>query len=261
MSVLTTAFLSLASVAFATVVNIPLSHQRFPSNALLQRPGRKFPSISTKVVVPETEDANFWFANFQVGAQQSLSMLIDTGSSDVYLNPGFYHPGASAEDQGRPFEISFATTNSDGTGSETLSGELWTDVVALGGLTSSTQELGNVTQSNVALPFPHDGLVGFAGQDESAFNGVPWFQNLCDQQSVDSCRFGLAFGTNGQGTQVLGGVDENYANDLATESTTGEWSTSMGIAVNGKTVQTKQPVIWDSGTSVIYGYVPCYSPL
>lgn len=48
-------------------------------------------------------------------------MLIDTGSTDVYLNPGVYDPSENSVDTGTNFTITFATTNPDGSGTETVS--------------------------------------------------------------------------------------------------------------------------------------------
>jgi pepsin A len=63
---------------------------------------------------------NFWFANFTVGAKDDLVMLIDTGSTDVYLNPGVYVPSKSSTNLHDNFTITFATTNPDGSGTETV---------------------------------------------------------------------------------------------------------------------------------------------
>jgi pepsin A len=47
-------------------------------------------------------------------------MLIDTGSTDVYLNPGVYKPSKNSVDTHTNFTITFATTNPDGSGTETV---------------------------------------------------------------------------------------------------------------------------------------------
>lgn len=62
----------------------------------------------------------FWFTNFTVGASKDLVLLIDTGSCDVYLNPGIYEPGKNSVNEHDDFTITFATTNPDGSGSETV---------------------------------------------------------------------------------------------------------------------------------------------
>lgn len=236
----------------AAPIQVPATLRKLPGTlAQLVRPKRA--NAASNVAIPETEDAGFWFADFSVGASPSDSMLIDTGSSDVYMNPGKYQPGSSARDTGRPFTISFATTNSDGSGSETLKGEVWTDTVALGGISVAKQQLGNVTQSNVAEPFPHDGLVGFAGQDGSAFGGVPWFQSACNDGLVSACRFGLAFKTDGTGTQTLGGVDPTYADSLSTVGTSDQWVVPLDVSGGGTQVANQASAIFDSGTTVVYG--------
>jgi cathepsin D len=48
-------------------------------------------------------------------------LLIDTGSTDVYLNPGLYTPSSTSQDLNKPFTITFETTNPDGSGTETVS--------------------------------------------------------------------------------------------------------------------------------------------
>ena len=122
----------------------------------------------TNVVVPEVDDQSFWFANFSIGASPSLEILIDTGSSDVYLNPGVYKAGPNSKNLNRDFSITFATTNSDGSGTETVSGPLYQDSVAVGGINVKDQVVGASTSPANPPAFPHDGLIGFAGQDGSA---------------------------------------------------------------------------------------------
>ena len=52
--------------------------------------------------------------------------------------------------------------------------------------------------------------MGFAGNttDQSALGGLPFFQNLCHEKEVKECHFGLAFGADGTGDEILGGVNE-----------------------------------------------------
>jgi hypothetical protein len=38
----------------------------------------------------EIDHALFWFGNFTVGDSQNLDLLVDTGSSDLIVNPGEY---------------------------------------------------------------------------------------------------------------------------------------------------------------------------
>ncbi len=63
----------------------------------------------------------FWFSHFTIGASKDLEILIDTGSADAILNPGVYEPSSGSVDTGKPFRISYATTNPDGSGTLTVS--------------------------------------------------------------------------------------------------------------------------------------------
>ena len=65
---------------------------------------------------PLFAEQGFWFSHFTVGASPDLQILIDTGSSDAILNPGVYKPSSGSTDTHRPFHISYATTNPDGSG-------------------------------------------------------------------------------------------------------------------------------------------------
>lgn len=49
-----------------------------------------------------------------------MVLLIDTGSTDVYLNPGVYEPGKNSKNLNDNFTVTFATINSDGSGTETV---------------------------------------------------------------------------------------------------------------------------------------------
>ena len=44
-----------------------------------------------------------WFGNFSIGNSGPLSLLIDTGSSNIVLNPGRYKPGADSQNLGTNF--------------------------------------------------------------------------------------------------------------------------------------------------------------
>jgi pepsin A len=72
---------------------------------------------STRPVVAKAHYIKgFWFSRFAIGDSPDLEILIDTGSSDAILNPGIYKPSPNAVNAKRPFHISYATTNHDGTG-------------------------------------------------------------------------------------------------------------------------------------------------
>ena len=63
---------------------------------------------------------DFWFANFAIGAAKNLSILIDTGSQYLILNPGSYEPTRNSIATGRTFNITHKATTSYGSGKETV---------------------------------------------------------------------------------------------------------------------------------------------
>lgn len=94
------------------------------------------------------------------------------------------------------------------------------------------------------------------------FNSTPWFHSLCDQGSLDECRFGLALETNGTGEQYLGKVEHDRLEaslsviSLFYESyyeSYFEWAAFGDIAANGKIVSRDAVIQFDSGTTVIFG--------
>jgi pepsin A len=56
----------------------------------------------------------FRFGSFDVGNSKNLTLLIDTGSSDVIVNPGLYKGGPHSVDTNSTFTNTYGTTESDG---------------------------------------------------------------------------------------------------------------------------------------------------
>ena len=164
-----------------------------------------------------------------------------------------------------------------------MSGPLYSDNVGVSNINVAEQILGASTSPTDPPAFPHDGLIGFAGQGSSAVSfppnlspfviarcshlvqsstnnyqsdSTPWFTNVCAQNLVPACRFGLAYNTDGTGTQTLGAVDPAYADSLTTVPIEDQWIVSGDIVAGGKTISSRASIITDSGTSVVYGLVP-----
>ncbi|KAL7939310.1 aspartic peptidase domain-containing protein [Trichoderma chlorosporum] len=201
-------------------------------------------------------EQGFWFSNFTIGGSPNLEILIDTGSSDAILNPGVYKPGTNSVNTKKSFSISYATTNPDGSGTLSASGPIYRDVITQHGanLTVSQQYLGSITNPQSPPTFPHDGLIGYAGIDSSALDQNPFFQSLCDQGTLSSCRFGLALNADQTGTLYYGSVATGiFSGSLTSVSASDEWVVTGDVTLNGSTVQRSASIITDSGTTVIFG--------
>jgi cathepsin D len=206
--------------------------------------------------------------------------LIDIGSADVFLNPGLYTTSPVSENLNKTFNITFGTTNTDGSGTETVSilylsetflteyqifGSIYKDIVCLDrtSLSVPEQAIGEVTIPTTPS-FSYDGLIGFGSPINDVLNSTPWFQSLCEQSSLDECRFGLAFQTDGTGEQYFGNIEhDRFKGRLSTTSllydpyydTYFEWATYGDIAANGKVIAKDSIIEFDSGTTVIFGLV------
>ncbi|KAG0646502.1 hypothetical protein D0Z07_7451 [Hyphodiscus hymeniophilus] len=221
---------------------------------------------------------DFWFANWTVGAADDLLLLIDTGSTDVYLNPGIYVPvtlpqtsmrtSPSPSLQRIPMALElrpyvpalFGTSHL--TNRIQIVGQIYKDVVQLDGtrLSVPQQPLG-VTPLSSQPGFPHDGLVGFGGPG-SAINGSAWVQDLCAEGGLDQCRFGLALETDDTGVQYFGTVEHSRFDGALSvaplfqyEGSPIMWALFGDIAYNGKVIVRDAEIASDSGTTVIFGPV------
>ncbi|KAF7549998.1 hypothetical protein G7046_g8156 [Stylonectria norvegica] len=196
--------------------------------------------------IPETSDAGFWYGSFNVGLSYNLSLLIDTGSGDLVVNPDLYIPSAASEDLNETKRFFYITTQENGCGEADIQARKFNDTVTLAGLKAVGQRIGSIIatpppNSAIITQFPHQGIVGLAGSTatQTPLRGVPFFQTLCNQGQVEECRFGLAFGTKGHGRQIFGGVDHRGGIDANLTEYTGV-----------------QEIMFDSGTSNIIGDLP-----
>ena len=211
------------------------------------------------------QDGGFWFGSFDVGNARNLSLLIDTGSQDVAVDPGLYIASSSSQNLNTAGNLLYATAQENGCGFANISYNTYSDKVAFANLTSTDQTLGAVikkaqTDNGTITTLPHQGIVGFSGilANETQLGGKPFFQSLCDQGAIEDCRFGLALGTNGTGTQILGGIEGDLFEGTLVETPVNpnEWMFSGGIAVNGNISVTNQTIVADSGTANV-SLLPC----
>ena len=248
--------------------NIPLRQHQCKGDAVRQtlHTASRHYGHSRFAIAPETLDAGFWYGSFDVGETKNLSLLIDTGSDDVAVNPGLYKPTSQSHNLNETGSLGYGTTEADGCGFAKIKYSTYTDVVSFAGLVAHNQTLANVISTpppnNATITkFPHQGLVGFGGTkaNETQLGGVPFFQTLCNQGFVDECRFGLALGTSGRGQQILGGVDGGLFEGhlVSAPWVHGEPEVIQGgliiDGVNGTVVRGNQTFIFDSGTANIVG--------
>ncbi|KAK1254824.1 hypothetical protein MKX08_008819 [Trichoderma sp. CBMAI-0020] len=214
------------------------------------------------LTIPVVFAEGFWFGNFTAGDATELSLLIDTGSSDVFVNPDLYKPSSESHTLNQTVSMSFITTKPDGCGEMILKSNVVTDKLGVGPLTATNQSIGTVIQVPQPNPdtitqFPGQGIIGLLGTsaDDSSVGGTPFFQHLCDEGQVDECRFGLGLETSGTGSLTLGGVDRPLlSGGMATAPISGQqWIIEGGLPSDMLDVGVQQSMFLDSGTSNIIG--------
>lgn len=213
-------------------------------------------------VEPEELIGGFWYGSFDIGDSKNVSLLIDTGSSDVFLNPGLYSPSTDSKNLHKINVANYITAQTNGCGNATITARVFTDTVSAAGLVSKNQTFGMVIKetppnSGTVTKFPRQGLVGMSGvkANYTLNESVPWFRNLCDQGQVHQCRFGLAFGTEGKGRQILGGADRSLFDGELVHPARAPYDLHYVDAVvdDSKGVVFNRSVTFDSGTDNVSG--------
>lgn len=136
------------------------------------------------------------------------------------------------------------------------SGKVYYDVITQHGanLSVARQVIGDIDSPTSPPTFPHDGLIGYAGQDGASLQDNPFINSLCNTGALSACRFGLALRTNGTGTLHYGTVATNeFSGALTTVPITSAWSVTGSVTVNGKSIASRLDIATDSGTTVVFG--------
>ncbi|KAI0032985.1 acid protease [Vararia minispora EC-137] len=217
---------------------------------------------------PLTDDQQvLWFGTIEVGTPpKQYTVDFDTGSSDLFLpgpdcnsscaNHTIYDPSGSSTsaDLGQTFSLAY------GDGS-TVSGNQFTDSVAISGLTARNQTLGAATtySSGFMSPnFPADGLMGMAFPSISVYGANPVFQTLIQAGAVSEPIFGFKLAPEGAELFVGGMNTALIGGDVTFVPVTreGYWQVEMdAITVNGRRAFSiaRTSAIIDTGTTLIVG--------
>lgn len=207
------------------------------------------------------ESERLWYGTFHLGESTNLSLLIDTSSLNVAVDPSLYKPSTQSTELHQSGDLQYTTIDGNGCGHENIEFEAYADTMSIQGLVAWNHKFAYVMSStppknNTITSFSHDGVVGYGvptmlGGTELL--GRPFFQQLCEQSQVTECRFGVAFGTSGRGVQVLGGIDATLIQGEPTfapiEDGSRTWSVRGDVAIGGMTVLRDQTLTVDTGTA------------
>ncbi|KAH9839095.1 acid protease [Rhodofomes roseus] len=303
--------LSLAALALADPIHVPLARRttgrrakdvsRYPAAGDFVRSKYGFETMASKLrkrgetvgmqLTNQDYDSSY-IGTISVGTpSQSFPMIMDTGSSDLWLassscsgcpsdTPEFTSSSSSS------FKSNSSSTSSSGHGggsngevsitygSGDVQGSLGTDTVSLAGQTVSSQTFLVVdTVSTNLLDGNVTGIMGLAFQSLAATGAVPFWQALISQGSLSNPEFAFyltrfvddesAETEEPGGTFTIGGVNGSlYSGDITyydlTDSTSPTyWTlTISGITVDGHSVSlgsSAANAAIDTGTTLIGG--------
>ncbi|EIW79799.1 acid protease [Coniophora puteana RWD-64-598 SS2] len=210
------------------------------------------------------DNSELWYGKISVGTPAvDYTVDFDTGSSDLFL-PGpdcdsscsghtAYDPSksSSSSDVGQTFSLSY------GDGS-TVSGEQYTDTVAIAGLTATKQTLGAAKQYSTGFQssqFPADGLMGMGYQAISSYGASPVFNTLVSEGQTDAGVFGFKLTKDGAELTVGGTDSASVSGDFTYAPVTkqGYWQFSADGLKSGKGSIASFDAIADTGTTLIVG--------
>lgn len=146
----------LISACWAVPTHIDLKHQsrtkyraKYGMETVTENEVSYIP-INVDILI-DTGLQGFWFGQFDIGNSKNLSLLIDTGSSDIIVNSPYYHPGLQSVNLGKNFSSSYGTTESDGSGTGTVCRRQALDMNDMLTITNRLLAACIMTQSNLPL--------------------------------------------------------------------------------------------------------------
>ncbi|KAG5944637.1 hypothetical protein E4U53_006863 [Claviceps sorghi] len=210
-------------------------------------------------------DHHYLFTHVSVGDSQDLELIVSTRTPALMLNPGRYKPSAKSVDAKESFvsgssELDlWVPTSWKRSVILQAHAKIFNDAVFPSGnpgLTVPQQSVG-VTQSFENLGFLHDGIFGLTRHSvQDPFNQNSFMENLCNQGTISSCRFGIALRTDLTGNIFYGAVPTDLlANPIVSVAAGNSWYLygKTSVSLNDKTIDDTINLTFDTAIPVIYG--------
>jgi len=219
------------------------------------------------IIINDYENSQYYGAINLGTPSQKFQVIFDTGSSDLWVASS--NCDSSCGRHAKYTSTKSSTYVKNGTafnieyGSGPVAGYESQDVLNMGGLVVPNQIFAEVTDaSGLGAAYKlgkFDGILGLAFPILSV-NHVPTaFQNLVEQNLVDSAQFGFYLGNSAKdfGELTLGGYDQTkFTGDLTWVNLLAAtyWQITLGgFSVDGTSFASETKAIVDSGTSLLTG--------
>lgn len=201
---------------------------------------------TTSINLDVVEDGQLWTGPVSFGGQK-FQLDFDTGSADVIVNPGAYHPSGSAKNT----HTGFSTAYADGTSAK---GDVYLDNFRIGSISAKNVAIGRSKVQFIKGEGNSEGIAGLSFNSISTFKSdkyKPFFDTLVEEKAVKSPQFQFSLQKDSGSELYFGGIDQSkISGDIAwgkVDSSNGFWASDMSI--NGQ----KITGILDSGSTIITG--------
>ncbi|KAI0701863.1 acid protease [Cytidiella melzeri] len=245
-------------IFLANLGKLPKGFTQLPLRQLPDNLKRDTGSVS----LTDEEDGSLWAGTISIGTPaQKFVVDFDTGSSDLWVPSSTCTASVCTSKHQYSAKLSNTSKHKNGTfsirygGGDSVSGPIYSETVAVSGISVTGQAFSPVT--TLASNLPVDGIFGLGYPSISQLKQNPWVNSAKSQGVLDSAVFGFKLATNGS-ELFLGGTNEAlYSGDIeyhSIDTSNGFWQATGGsVVVDGKTVVSGLETIIDSGTTLIYG--------
>lgn len=159
-----------------------------------------------------------------VGGGPTHALRLDTVSSDLVMMQSRYQPSNDGKHRNSTGQTSLLLPRIDPCHKADSQYSLYTDLINIHGMTANSQAIFDLNWANVSSDFSFDGYDRFLGLSANGA-GTPTGQksllrSLCQQNSLEECRFGVALNSDmdgkifqdqvGSGALFLGGLNQEY---------------------------------------------------
>jgi len=142
----------------------------------------------------------------------------------------------------------------------TTSGEQYSDVVTVAGLTATRQVLGAANHYSRSFTYgPSDGLMGLAFPNISSFPATPFFNTLIRERKVASQMFSFYLAETGSELFLGGSNRARYTGRFNWNpvTTAGYWQIVLdSVRVGREVTASGLPAVIDTGTTLVIGDSP-----